>query len=168
MYKVAVNKKEHQISYNKNSDKSGTIDGVDFSFDIVEISKNCYHMIKDNKSYNIELVKIDFENKSFVVKVNNEKHELKVYDEFDLLLKKMGYKDELDKKVNNILAPMPGLVLDILVEKGSKINKDDNILVLEAMKMENILKSPIDGIVKNINCKKNSTVNKNQILIEFE
>jgi len=62
---------------------------------------------------------------------------------------------------------MPGLVLNILVEEGQDIKKGDALIVLEAMKMENILKSPADGKVKKVSVKKGVAVEKGQILIEF-
>jgi acetyl/propionyl-CoA carboxylase alpha subunit len=63
---------------------------------------------------------------------------------------------------------MPGLVLDIRVIEGQKISKNDPIIVLEAMKMENILKATSEGIVKKINIKKGDKVEKNQVLVSFE
>jgi len=72
-----------------------------------------------------------------------------------------------DEKMDHVKAPMPGLVLDILVEVGQTINKGDNLLVLEAMKMENIIKASGTGIVKNIKVNKKDAVEKNQLLIEM-
>ena len=45
---------------------------------------------------------------------------------------------------------MPGRVLDVVVQEGDPISKGDNVVVLEAMKMKNVIKSPTDGIVKNV------------------
>ena len=72
-----------------------------------------------------------------------------------------------EKKLNEIKAPMPGLILDIKVEVGQEVKKGDPILILEAMKMENILKSPGDGIVKAIKVKVKDNVEKGQLLLEF-
>lgn len=69
--------------------------------------------------------------------------------------------------MDNVKAPMPGLVLDILVEAGQSVNKGDNLLILEAMKMENIIKASGNGVVKNININKKMRL-KNQLLIEME
>ena len=63
---------------------------------------------------------------------------------------------------------MPGVVVDIVVGVGDSVVKDDPLVVLEAMKMENMLKSPSDGVVKSINIKKGDTVEKNRILINFD
>ena len=63
---------------------------------------------------------------------------------------------------------MPGLILEILVTKSVTVKKGDPIIILEAMKMENILTSPIDGVIKNIEVKAQQTVEKNNVLISFE
>ena len=71
-------------------------------------------------------------------------------------------------KVNNIKAPMPGLVLRTSVAIGDVIKKGDPLLVLEAMKMENVIKAAGDGVVKKINAIERTAVEKGSILIEFE
>jgi len=70
--------------------------------------------------------------------------------------------------VNEVKAPMPGLLLNVMVKPGNQVFKGDNLLVLEAMKMENMIKSPTDGVVKSIEVEKSSAVDKNQVLIKFE
>jgi biotin carboxyl carrier protein len=63
---------------------------------------------------------------------------------------------------------MPGLVLNVMVEEGQKIKKGDAILVLEAMKMENILKATSEGEVKKILVKKGDKIEKNQVLVSLK
>jgi biotin carboxyl carrier protein len=62
---------------------------------------------------------------------------------------------------------MPGLVLKIFVKDGDTVKKGDNLFVLEAMKMENIIKSPADVTVKTIRIKPGDKVEKGQVLIAF-
>jgi biotin carboxyl carrier protein len=62
---------------------------------------------------------------------------------------------------------MPGLIIDLKVKVGDKVKTGDALLILEAMKMENILKSPGDGTVKNVTVKKGDSVEKGHILVEF-
>jgi biotin carboxyl carrier protein len=83
------------------------------------------------------------------------------------LLEKMGISAANAGKVNNIKAPMPGLIITLKVAVGDTVKAGDQLLILEAMKMENILKSPGDGVVKKIKVKKGDSVEKNQVLIEF-
>lgn len=166
MLKVKVNnKKEHVIEMENSS--SGSIDNTPFSWDVIEVKDGSFHVIKDNRSYTVEVIKADTAEKSFLVSVNGNKYQLNVKDKYDELLKSLGLDNMKLNKVNEIKAPMPGLVLDIRVSEGSEVKKGDPILVLEAMKMENILKSPTDGIVKKINVKKGVAVEKNQVLINF-
>jgi biotin carboxyl carrier protein len=89
-------------------------------------------------------------------------------DEHDQLLKQLGFDKLASGKVADIKAPMPGLVLKILVNQGDEVKKGDNLLVLEAMKMENILKSPVDGIVHTIKVLASDKVEKNQVMITFQ
>ncbi|MCF7792974.1 MAG: acetyl-CoA carboxylase biotin carboxyl carrier protein subunit [Candidatus Cloacimonetes bacterium] len=65
-----------------------------------------------------------------------------------------------------VLAPIPGLVMKILVKVGDVIQVGDNILVLEAMKMESEIASNASGIVKSINVKEGDTVQEHEVLIE--
>lgn len=62
---------------------------------------------------------------------------------------------------------MPGLILDILVTEGQEIKEGEQVLVLSAMKMENIITAPSDGVVKLIEVKKDDAVEKGQLLIEI-
>ncbi len=166
MLKVKVNnKKEHQVVFENQS--NGTIDGAAFAWDIVEVKNGSFHVIKDAKSYTLEVIKADYAEKSFVVSVNGNKYQLQVKDKYDELLKSLGLDNLNTSKVNEIKAPMPGLVLDLRVSEGDKVQKGDAVLVLEAMKMENIIKSPTDGIIKKINVKKGVAVEKNQVLVYF-
>jgi biotin carboxyl carrier protein len=62
---------------------------------------------------------------------------------------------------------MPGLIIDLKVKQGDVVKAGDALLILEAMKMENIIKAPGEGTVKMIKAKKGDSVEKNQVLIEF-
>ena len=67
-----------------------------------------------------------------------------------------------------VLAPMPGKIIDVLVNVGDKVNEDDELLILEAMKMENPVYATADGVVKEIKVKKDDTVDSDQLLIIIE
>ncbi len=167
MYKAKVNGKVFEIELSKQTPLKGTINGSDFDFDYSEIGLQ-RHLLYNNKSYTIELVSVDRLEKTCVVKVNNNEIIVSVEDRFDLLLDKLGMDSGTTQKMNDLLAPMPGLVLEIYVEVGDPIKKGDNLIVLEAMKMENIIKSSTDGVVKAIEVSCSEAVEKNQVLIQFE
>lgn len=67
-----------------------------------------------------------------------------------------------------VTAPMPGKVIEILVQEGEEVLEYQDVLVLEAMKMENAIPSPVAGKVKSIKVKKDDTVAAKQVLLELE
>ncbi len=170
MYTIKVNgNKEFKTELNKQTGNtiSGSLNSNSFDADIIKIRDEVYHLIKDNVSYNLEIVKHVPEEKKLVVKINNTVYNLDIKDKYDDLLHSLGLDNLASKKVNEIKAPMPGMVLNILVSEGQEVKKGDALIVLEAMKMENILKSPTDGTIKKIAINKGVAVEKNQILIQF-
>jgi len=167
MYKIQVNNKYNFLIESTNTTNEKKTNNKSALWDLVEIKSGCLHIIKDNKSYSAEVVKADYAEKSFVIKVNGAKYTISVKDKFDDLLQSLGMENMNSSKVNEVKAPMPGLVLEVKVNEGATVKKGDAIIVLEAMKMENILKSPTDGLIKKINVKKGAAVEKNQVLLQF-
>jgi biotin carboxyl carrier protein len=163
--KVKVN--EH---YDFEVDVTGNdlmVDGSAIEIDSRSVAPGHSHVIYKHKSYNIELVSENRADKTSVVKVNGHVYQVAISDQYDLLLKQLGMDNNQAGKVKDVKAPMPGLVLSVLVEEGQEVNKGDNLLVLEAMKMENIIKSPSAGIIKKVTVSKGVKVEKNEILIHF-
>ena len=89
------------------------------------------------------------------------------------------YKTRLSKKFSSrtpykpsdpksILSFIPGTVMEILVSKGQKVKKGENLLILDAMKMQNNVKCPFDGKIKSIEVKTGDKVAKGTLLIELE
>lgn len=168
MHKVYLNNKEFNVEFNLDHSKSGIINNQPFELDLINKNESQYHLIKDNKSYCIDVLNIDYEKKEVTLKINGQLFEGLVQSELDQLLKEMGLESNSKKAVNELHAPMPGMVLDVHAEKGKAIAKGDVLLVLEAMKMENNLKATSDAIIKEVHCSKGNTVNKGQLLITFE
>jgi biotin carboxyl carrier protein len=135
--------------------------------DLLKINNNQYHLILDKGSYSIDVLKFNREDKQLLLRINSKRVQIKLKDKFDELLHNLGLDEINQKKVNSIKAPMPGMVLSVLVKDGDEVKKGDAILVLEAMKMENILKSPSDGTIKKIAVSKGTAVEKNQLLVQF-
>ncbi|GAA4952465.1 acetyl-CoA carboxylase biotin carboxyl carrier protein subunit [Algibacter agarivorans] len=138
------------------------------NLDAVKTSDSHYHILRDNKPYKAEITNADFNNKTYQVKINNKTYNTNIYNELDLLIKEMGFAVGTTKHINSIKAPMPGLILEINVKVGQEVMEDAPLLILEAMKMENIITSPRDGIIKSVSVNKGDAVEKNQLLIEFE
>jgi biotin carboxyl carrier protein len=143
------------------------VDRNPFHWDIVPIAANTFHILKDHKSYTAELLEADYQAKKFIIKVNGRRHEIHIKDRFDLLLDKMGLNQAIARKMNDLRAPMPGLILYIKVQPGQEVKQGDPIMILEAMKMENILKAPGNGVVRAVKVRVRQNVEKNQVLLEF-
>jgi biotin carboxyl carrier protein len=67
-----------------------------------------------------------------------------------------------------ILSFIPGTVLDIMIKPGQSVSKGDDLMILDAMKMQNRLKCIMDGKVKSIAVKKGDKVSKGTVLMELE
>ena len=135
--------------------------------DAVKVEEAKFHVLKENKPYKAEIISADFLSKKYTVKVNNNTYEVAISDALDELIKSMGIERGRTKVVNAIKAPMPGLILEINVSVGQEVKENDPLLILEAMKMENILKSPGDGVVGAIKVSLRDKVTKGQVLIQF-
>jgi len=136
--------------------------------DILQTGAANYHVLKDGKPFTVSVVHSNFQERTYVVKVGNESYEVEIKNALDMQISNMGFSLGTSKNVSNIVAPMPGLVLEIPIEVGQQVNEDDPLLILEAMKMENVLSSPREGVIKNISVAKGDTVEKKQLLITFE
>ena len=164
MYKATIQNRTFEISGIKNE----VIDGQPLSLDILEYKKGKFHIILDKRSYSAEVLSVDSETKTCEIKIGNTCITVSIKDKYDELLRDMGIDEIAGKRVNDIKAPMPGMVLQVMVQNGQPIKKGDSIVVLEAMKMENILKSPSDGTIKNIFVGIGDKVEKNQIMVNLE
>ena len=138
------------------------------SLDTIESSTSKYHVLQNAISYKTEILKSDFNKKTYSVKVNNNTYEVVIANALDQLIDKMGFSANDSKQIDAINAPMPGLLLEINVAVGQEVKKDDQLFILEAMKMENAILSPRDGVIKRVNANKGDAIEKNYLLIEFE
>ncbi len=157
-FKVTVN---DSLSFNITNEDVASIDAL-------PTSTKTYHILQDYKPFLAEVVGSNFNQKNYTVKVNNSTYDVDISDGLDLLIKEMGFSLGSTKNIGSIQAPMPGLILEINVKVGQAVNKEDPLLILEAMKMENVIFSPRDGIIKSISVNQGDAVEKKQLLIEFE
>lgn len=67
-----------------------------------------------------------------------------------------------------VVAPLPGIILNILVNAGEKVTAGQTVLVLEAMKMENEIAAPVTGTVTSLLVSKGQNVNTNETLLTIE
>lgn len=169
MYTINVNGSDkHKSDLKlKGNDFEGNLNEALIKGSFIKINDFQFHLLYNNTSYNIDVMKMNHAEKNMVLKVNSVKYTIELKDKYDELLHSLGMDTTSSAKVNQIKAPMPGMVLNVLVQEGNEVKKGDVLLVLEAMKMENMLKSPTDGVIKKIAVQKGNAVEKNQLLIQF-
>lgn len=156
-YLITVNEKAIPVSKKE-------VEGLD----MIAVNGADFHLLRDNQAYSIKLLRADYLNKNLVISVNGNTYAVTIKDAYDQQVQEMGLLATTSQKVNSIKAPMPGLIVEILVEEGQEISEGSPLLILSAMKMENIILSQGVGIVKSIMIKKDDAVEKGQLIIEME
>lgn len=138
------------------------------TLDVLMTSTAEYHVLKDNAPFPAEVVESDFNKRYYRVKVKSDVYEVLLQNDLDRQITQMGFSIGSSKNIAAISAPMPGLILEIRVKEGDAVSEDSPLLILEAMKMENVITSPREGVIKSISVKMGETVDKKQLLISFE
>ena len=168
MITASVNNNDYKIEFLNKTCSRGIINNSEFNIDLIKNNNYSYHILYNQKSYNINIISVDTQEKLVLLKINNNSFNIKLTEEIDLLLKQMGIKNKSKQHKKELKAPMPGLIVNIPVNIGDKIKQGETLLVLEAMKMENNLKAEHDVIIKDISAEKGNSVEKNEVLIVFE
>lgn len=136
--------------------------------DVVATGTDSFHLLNQHQSYHINMIHKDFHGKHYELKVNNAKYDVAISTPLDVLIDAMGFELGATAQVGQIEAPMPGLILEVSVTEGQEVKEGDTLLILEAMKMENVLTSPRDGTIKAIKVAQGEAVEKKHVLITFE
>ena len=143
------------------------LNGEPFAWDIARINDRTLHILHQNRSYTAEVLELNRTTKTVRLNIGGTVYDIQAKDRFDLLLETMGMSSAAITKINDLKAPMPGLIAGISVQPGDILAPGDTVLVLVAMKMENNLKAPGEGTVKAIRVSPGDRVEKGQVLVEF-
>lgn len=157
----------YKVSVNENYDFQLTAKDIK-ELDLSSSSEGNTHLLFNQKSYQIEVVESEFGKKQYSIKVNGSIYHVDIETALDQLIEKMGLSLGNDSFDDELIAPMPGIILEVNVSEGDIVEKGQHLCVLEAMKMENTLSAPRDGKIKALHIAKGDTVDKGKLLIEFE
>lgn len=135
---------------------------------IKNLKKGVYEVIDGDQVHVIEVLEVNLQTKYLKIRHKHVTYEMEFKDELDLVLDQMGIKLAADNLNSDVKAPMPGKVLDVMVKEGDQVSKGDALLILEAMKMENVLKAESDCSIKKVHVASSENVEKNQVLVELE
>lgn len=148
------------------------IDGTDVTSNegaVIQWDDHKYFTISyGGNVFNGEILEDKTEQNLLRLKINHRVFEVKKKGELDDLIAELGLDKPKVRKLKELEAPMPGRIVNVAVAVGDSVEVGDEILSLEAMKMENALKAEGIGIVKSINVNTDDVVDKGAILIEFE
>lgn len=124
-------------------------------------------ILDNNKSKLVSVKEVNHELKRYQIQIDGRTYQVQISDAVDQQILKMNLKSKKSNKLKELRAPMPGLVRQVNVQVGDEVDSGDSLFILEAMKMENVLKSPVNGIVSDLFVKPGESVEKNQILLSF-
>lgn len=147
-YDVTIGKKTYAVEIERATETlyEVRIDGTPFEVDARKTGNDLWTMLIGHNTHDVDVVA---QNGSFQLAVNGEMFEAEVVDEQRKAL--LGRKGKfVAEGPQEVRAPMPGKVVKVLVKPGDAVKEGDGLVIVEAMKMENLLKSPIDGVVQKV------------------
>lgn len=135
--------------------------------DVVKKGDAHFHLLIEGKGHIIRLVEADYESRTFSYEVDGHPLKVELKTPLEVQIDEMGYETSASAGDSEIRAPMPGLVLDILVQEGDMVSKGAPLVILEAMKMENVIIAAHDARIEKVHVEKGASVEKSQLLLEI-
>lgn len=142
------------------------IDGDSLPYSFEPLGNNSFSLLLDGRSTSIFIEPLA--DGHLQVTVNGHRQTVYLKDAKDLLLEKLGLRQEKSSAEEQIRAPMPGLVLSVPVTPGDQVTPADGLIIIEAMKMENELRASTPATVTAVHVSAGETVDKNQLLLELK
>ena len=163
---IALSSSKKQFEFTNPLEKEIKYMGEKVKLKLFENPNGFSYIVWKNRKYMLDIIEKN-QNK-YTVMVNGVWHTFTIESPFSLKRKRYLEKQEGTSTKELVRAPMPGKIIDILVEEGAEINSGEPILILEAMKMQNEINCHINGVIKKISVKKNDSVMKDDLMIEIE
>ena len=140
--------------------------------DALDLTRNAeqgtYHLLHNGTGYRCEVTGVNHTTREVHLLINGRPFTARVDGPLQQLVKQLGFATTTARTDTDVTAPMPGLILSIAVGPGDAIEAGTPLLVLEAMKMENVIKATATGTVKAVHVSQGQAVEKRQRLIELE
>jgi acetyl/propionyl-CoA carboxylase alpha subunit len=136
--------------------------------DVVPDGPEHFHVLSEGRSFRSELLKADYAAHTFTFRIDGRRYTVRIADFYARLVQQLGMSAGGGHRANIVKAPMPGLVLRVLVQPGQSVQKGDALLILEAMKMENVIKAAGEGVVRSVKVQSGEAVEKGATLVELE
>lgn len=153
--------------YTVDIDRDGrvTFEDTKVDLDLESIDgRSLFSLILNGTSYEVF---VERREGRYFVTIAGDRYEVQVEDERMKRLRELGGAKHEEVGEVQITAPMPGLVVDVIVEEGQHLAAGDGVVILEAMKMENEIRTPRDGTVESIRVAAGQTVNQGDAMVEI-
>jgi biotin carboxyl carrier protein len=163
---IALSASNKAYEFKKPLEKQIKYQGKTVDIKLHEDPNGFSYIVWKNKKYLLDVVEKN--QNRYTVMINGVWHSFTI--ETPISLKRRRYLEEKGEvsSLVSIEAPMPGKIIDILVEEGSEVKEGEPIVILEAMKMQNEIASHVTGVVKSVSVKKNDSVMKDDVMIEIQ
>jgi len=163
---IALSASNKAYEFNRPLERRIKYQGKKVDIKLREDPNGFSYIVWKNKKYMLDV--IEKNQNRYTIMVNGVWHTFSV--ETPISFKRKKYLEQQGEGSANVSieAPMPGKIIDILVEEGSEVKGGEAIIILEAMKMQNEISSQVSGVVKSVMVKKNDSVMKDDVLIEIQ
>jgi len=163
---IALSATNKAYEFKKPLEKKIKYQGEVVEIKLHEDSKGFSYIIWKKKKYLLDV--IEKKQNRYTIMINGVWHSFTV--ETPISLKRKRYLAQQDNSSSSVSieAPMPGKIIDVMVEEGGEVKEGEPIIILEAMKMQNEIISHVTGIIQAITVKKNESVMKDDVLIEIK
>jgi len=161
---------EHALELRENGSESShvlTFDGQPHTIDAVFLEGGTWSLLIDGESYEVDIDADATKAERLTVAVRGHRFAVEVLDEHRQRMRSASGGFEVEGRAE-VLAPMPGKVVKVLVAVGDSVAEGEGLLVVEAMKMENELKAPKDGTVAEVRVEAGDTVDGGLCLAVIE
>lgn len=122
----------------------------------------------DGRGRKLQFTRVNNDGIKFTFNYKGNNVVMSIYDENQYKYKKYLPEPTVLDHAKNVISPMPGAIVSVSVKPGDKVVEGQELLVIEAMKMQNIIKSEVEGEVKAVHVKAGASVAVDEILIEFK
>ena len=157
---------EVEILGNEGSRYVLKIDNKIFEIDLIEVSRGIYSLLSEGQSFNVEAIPANSPTK-YTVNTFFQSFDLEIIDAQTKYLRSRNQGKSADTG-NLIRVPMPGKIMEVLVEEGDQVKTGQTLVIVSAMKMESEYKSGRDGQIRKIMVKPGDTVDSDQVMIVLE
>lgn len=168
--KAQITGNDHDISLNRAGERAiVVVDGRDYDLEVRELARGEYLLVKGSTVFKCRVeVKHDRTSPGelFEVVVRGRDYDVSVID--PRRLRSTQSAGTHHAGAAEIVSPMPGKIVRVLVEAGAQVEVGAGIVVVEAMKMQNEMKAPKAGVVVSINTEEGATVNAGDVLAVIE